>query len=170
MEDGVSHQMSIKSPWTSLDPLIVFPSTLTDDRRRRRDQEFEWCSVCTEPTGHMHGNPVRWPSLPAENALSLRQTWQMNTQHDAGVFVIWCSLSNGFTADDPGQGRTKCSTPEVRKRFLRGITRRALTSKPFRFQSLNANLFLSVPLTFAPTKLYPFVCDALSKSSQRRLP
>lgn len=72
---------------------------------------------------HMHGNPVRWPSLPAGNALSHRQMWQMNTQHDPGVFVIWCSLSNGFTADDPGQRRTRCSTRKVKNRLLCGITR-----------------------------------------------
>lgn len=63
--------------------------------------------------GHMHSNPVRWPSLPAGNALSLRQTRQMNAQHDPRVFVICCSLSNGFTVDDPGQWRTKCSTPRT---------------------------------------------------------
>lgn len=60
--------------------------------------------------------------LPAGNALSLRPVWQMNTQHDPGVFVIWCSLSNRFAADDPGQGRTKCPTPEVKKRYFGRIT------------------------------------------------
>lgn len=44
--------------------------------------------------------------LTGGNALSHRQIQQMNTQHDRGLFVIWCSLSNGFTADDPGQRRT----------------------------------------------------------------
>lgn len=99
--------------------------------------------------GHIHGNPVRWPYLPAGNALSRRQMWQMNTQHDPGVFVIWCSLSNRFTADDSGQRRTKCSTPKVKNIFLKGITRQTLTSQPSRPRchctfSLNASQILSL--------------------------
>lgn len=64
--------------------------------------------------------------------MSRRQMWQMNTQHDPGVFVIWYSLSNRFTADDSGQSRTKCSTAKVKNRFLRGITRQTITSQPSR--------------------------------------
>lgn len=121
-----------------------------------RSRELILSYVQYTAIGHMHGNPVRWPSLPAGNALSHRQMWQMNTQHDPGVFVIWCSLSNGFTADDPGQRRTKCSIPKVKNRFLRRITRQAPTSQPCRFHSLNVNLILTVPLTLTPTKSYPF--------------
>lgn len=101
--------------------------------------------------------PVRWPSLPAGNALSHRQMWQMNTQHDPGVFVIWCSLSNGFTADDPGQRRTKCSTLKVKVRFLRGLTRWTLNPQPYRFRSPIFDLIPTVRLTLTPDKSHFFL-------------
>lgn len=94
--------------------------------------------------------------LLAGNALSHRQTWQMNTQHDPGAFVIWCSLSNGFTADDPGQKRTKCSTPEAKNRLLRGITR--LTFQLLRLQGQTVNFVLNIIFPFARMCM-PFVYD-----------
>lgn len=59
----------------------------------------------------MHNDKAaRWTSLLAGNALSHGQKWQMNTQRDAEASVIWCSLSNRFTADHSGQRRIKSSS------------------------------------------------------------
>lgn len=161
MEASVSLQTaSIKPLWDSLDgcvrgwPFFFRPNRWWTPSMRSRELILSYVPCAC--IGHMHGSPVRWPSLPAGNALSHRQMWQMNTQHDPGVFVIWCSLSNGFTADDPGQRRTERSTPKVNSRFLRGITETDPNPAAFRFHSINVNRILAAPLTSTPTESYPF--------------
>lgn len=46
-------------------------------------------------------------ALLAGSALSHGQKWQMNTQQDAEVSVICCSLSNRFSAEHSGWRRIK---------------------------------------------------------------
>lgn len=100
--------------------------------------------VCNSSTGHRHGNLVRWSHLAAGSALSHRQMWQMNAQHDPRVFVIWCSLSNRFTADDSGQGRTKCFTWKVKSTFRGGISSFGSSLHPMCVFSVFVHLLVSV--------------------------
>lgn len=102
-------------------------------------------AVYDSSTGHRHGNLVRWSHLAAGNALSHRQMWQMNAQHDPRVFVIWCSLSNRFTADDSGQGRTKRFTWKVKSTLWGGLS----------FRTAIAVLKLTAPRVFSLFLILP---------------